>query len=307
MKRINVFFIVLALACGSQGPTAPSTPAQGSTPSAQATPQPPVSPPATPPVATGVTVTGTILDSLSGATVGTFTQAVTSLPAAIAVSAPNYLTRDAWVSTAAPRVDLFPMRGFDLDFYRQLLRNDLQRGADPLEPLRILTQAPSFFVETEGRKGFPKPLVDQLEQLARQLVPELSGGRFQVARWETGPEARPRQNGWIVIEREDTSGICGQAYVGEVAGQIWLSDKSGCRVGNTFAHELGHAFGYWHVTRAGTMMFPRANSDDQSTADAPNEIERHHMRLAYTRARGNRDVDVDTPPPTTRTMAQIVE
>jgi len=232
-------------------------------------------------------------DTISGASIGTFTQVVASLPARISVSAPDYVTREAWVTTTTPRVDLFPQRGFDLAFYRQLLRNDLERGGGALTSLQVLQQAPSFFVETEGANGFPRALVARLEQLARVLVPQLSGGRFQVTRWETGETPRSRQAGWVVIQRLEESNVCGRSFVGSSAGQIRMSDHPGCRLDSTFAHELGHAFGFWHVDRPGTMMFPRAEAADESTTDAPNDIERYHMRLAYTRARGNTDVDAD--------------
>jgi len=41
----------------------------------------------------------------------------------------------------------------------------------------------------------------------------------------------------------------GRAYVGQRAGQIWLNNDSGCRMEATFAHELGHAFGFFHLDR----------------------------------------------------------
>ncbi|MEQ1760501.1 MAG: hypothetical protein ABL986_19490, partial [Vicinamibacterales bacterium] len=198
------------------------------------------------------------------------------LPAQVDVSAPDHVTRTTWVTTTTPRIDLFPLRGFDLDFYRQLARDGLGWSPGPLDSLSVLTQAPSFFVETEGPKGFPRALVDRFERVARQLVPELSGGRFQVTRWETGPAPRPRQTGWIVIERRVENAACGRAFVGEPAGQIWMSDHPGCRVESVFAHDLG-------------------------------EIERHHMRLANARQRGNTDIDVDPQLQPRRTSELVID
>ena len=105
------------------------------------------------------------------------------------------MTRETRASGA---VDLIPEAGFDLDFYRQFARNSYEA---PIQSLRVLTQAPMFYIETEGPKGFPRPTAELLEQLARKLVPILSGGKFQLTRWETGPMPRTPEPGWIMIER----------------------------------------------------------------------------------------------------------
>jgi hypothetical protein len=57
-----------------------------------------------------------------------------------------------------------------------------------------------FYIETEGPKGFPRPTAELLEKLARTLVPILSGGKFQLTRWETGPMPRTPEPGWIMID-----------------------------------------------------------------------------------------------------------
>ena len=228
---------------------------------------------------------------------GPFTSTATAFPAQVTVSAPGYISRQAWVTNANPRVDLFPERDFDLNFYRQLTRNGLDRGTGPLQPLFVLTQAPAFYMEVEGAKGFSVQVARTLEQLARRLVPELTGGRFQVTRWETGPTARARQAGWIVIERRDEQDVCGRALVGAVDGQILLDGDLQCfRIESTFAHELGHALGFFHVDRPGSMMYPYGERPDQSSTDALTSQERHHARLAYLRPRGNMDIDVDRQP-----------
>jgi hypothetical protein len=312
MRAWPIIAVVMTVACSDTPLTGPSSESPGGAvpgvlrDSDEPVPEPTPGP--TPdPTPTTIAIIGTILDTVTGLQVGTFTHTADGLPAKVTVSVPGYIPRDTWVRTATPRIDLFPERGFDLPFYRQLVRNDLERGGDPLYPLVVLPQAPAFYVETEGRKGFPRQSVSRLEELARRLVPQLTGGRFQVTRWETGPTPRERQAGWIVIERLEEAGLCGRAYVGALAGQILMSDHPGCRLDSTFAHELGHAFGFWHVTRFGTMMYPQAESQDQSTTDAPNEIERHHMGLAYARQRGNTDTDVDPPSPVPWVTAALVD
>jgi hypothetical protein len=186
-------------------------------------------------------------------------------------------------------VDLIPEVGFDLQFYRQFARGGMD---GPLQPLRVLGRAPSFYMEVEGSKGLSAQTAAQVELLARRLVPELTGGTLQVVRWETGPTPRPPQEGWIMIERRDEpGGVCGRALVGAVAGQIWLDGNQRCNMAAVFAHELGHALGFWHVDVPGSLMFPRDRASN--IADAPTERERRHAFIAYRRTAGNRDVDVD--------------
>jgi hypothetical protein len=113
-----------------------------------------------------------------------------------------------------------------------------------------------------------------------------------VARWETGPTPRSRQDGWIVIERRDqTGGICGTAFVGASAGQIFLDGSNKCRVDAVLAHEVGHALGFWHVNIEGSLMYPQYR--DSNVNDAPTERERWHAAIAYARSAGNQDIDVD--------------
>jgi hypothetical protein len=279
---------VMLTGCGGSKstPTAPTPPAP--TPTATPTPLP-----------TSVSVAVTILETLTGANLGTMRTDVARLPAQITVSSPGHVTRLAWVTTAAPSVDLIREQGFDLGFYRQLARNGYEAPTQ-LQPLRVLTQAPSFYMEVEGARGLSAATAARVERVARRIVPVMTGGRFQVAVWQTGPSARAPQSGWIMIERKDdlagpdvpaTQVVCGRAVVGQAAGQIWLSGEPRCQWDALFAHEIGHALGFWHVDQPGYLMFPREY--DGSSPDAPSERERHHAAIAYTRASGNRDVDVD--------------
>ena len=271
---------VIAVSCGGS-----------STPSAPLAPTPPVSTP-TLPASSIVTINGTITDTITGATVGPFTQMAASVPVRVIVSAPGYITRETVVRTATPTVDLFAERGFDLAFYRQLVRDDFQKNRGFMEPSWVLEQAPSFYLEVEGAKGVSSQVGQRLEAVARRVVPALTGGRFQVSRWETGPTPRSPQSGWIVIERADLGPrICGQALIGNVAGQIWLHSDNTCNLEATFAHEIGHALGFFHVNLQGSLMFPQIRSSN--IADAPTERERDHATFAYRRPRGSRDIDVD--------------
>jgi len=270
--RIAILAVLITAGCGgdSPAPTAPS-PAPSTTP-----------PPAAPAPAPGFT--GTVTDTISGAPVLGFTATVNGTR--LVVSAPDYLTRDtrAGVNT----VDLIPARGIDLDFYRQIARGSVD-GA--LQPLRVLRDSPSFYMEVEGPSGLPMQTSLLVEQIIRRMVPELTGGVLHVVTFERGPTPRTPENGWIMIEHFDQPGICGQALVGATAGHIWLDGNKQCNMSAVVAHELGHALGFWHVNVAGSLMFPRDRASN--IADAPTEQERRHTAIAYKRVAGNRDIDVD--------------
>jgi hypothetical protein len=275
--------------CGGEVPTAPSPSSTGPSALGAGT-------------STAIILTGTITDTVTGAFVGSFSAQTARLPAQVTVSAMGYVTRQTWVATVTPTVDLIPLRGFDLTFYRQFARYGLD-SPDALTPLWVLPAAPNFYLEVEGKKGLSRQTAAKIEATARRLVPLLTGDRWHVTRWETGPEPRMRQPGWIMIERRDEADACGRAYVGAPDGLIWLNgDSRLCdRIEAVFAHELGHAFGFGHVDRPGAMMSSREDWWLFSAADGPNEIERHHAALAYARPRGNTDIDVDPRTPLTST------
>jgi hypothetical protein len=285
---------LVAAACGG-----------GSTPPAPLAPTPPVSAP-TQPTQSLITISGTITDTITGAIVGPFTQTATSLPVRVSVSAPGYITRETVVRSATPTVDLFPERGFDLAFYRQLVRDDFQRNRGFIEPSWVLEQAPSFYLEVEGAKGVSAQVGQRLEAVARRTVPALTGGRFQVSRWETGPTPRTPEPGWIVIERADLGPeVCGRATIGAVAGQIWLHSDNVCNLDAVFAHEIGHTLGFFHVNLLGSLMYPQIRRSN--VADAPTERERDHANFAYRRPRGNRDIDVDPQTSSVATAAIVID
>jgi hypothetical protein len=158
--------------------------------------------------------------------------------------------------------------------------------------LRVLTQDVSFYVQVEGASGLAAQVAAQLEPVARRVVPDLTGGRLRVVSWETGTAAHDLQPGLIVVERIDEgSDVCGRALIGAPAGHIWLDVNRLCNMNATFAHEIGHALGFSHVTRAGSMML--SDQPFSNLNDAPTELECCHGAVAYSRRRGNRDIDVD--------------
>jgi hypothetical protein len=262
--------LVILFGCGGESSPTRPTPVPTPAPAPTAAPTPTPAP-------TRVILTGTITDTLSGATVGT-------CPA----------------RTVGKRPDRSQPLGSGL---RSAFGSTSE--SPTLWPLRVLTAAPSFYIEVEGAKGLSKEVAADLEPVARRIVPALTGGRFQVVRWETGPTPRPEQAGWIVIERRDEAGVCGRALVGGSAGHIWLdANQQGCSFTAVFAHELGHALGFWHVTTGGSLMYRQQRNSN--LADAPTERERDHAAIAYRRPVGNRDIDVDPDVTSTSSLRTVI-
>jgi hypothetical protein len=281
MRAIARFaFGLTAAVAGCGGGSTPTSPSETPVPVAPVAPVTPVT--AVTPTPSGYT--GRVTNTVTGAPVFGYDATITN--GRLLISAPGYVPRET--RATLNMVDLIPEGDFDLEFYRQLARNSFEGG---MEPLSVLRQAPSFYMEVEGARGLSAAVAAELEAVARRIVPEMTGGLFQVTRWETGPTPRPRQNGWIVIERRDLAGACGSAFVGLTAGQIFLDNDTTCNMQGVMAHEIGHALGFWHVGTEGSMMFPRARASN--IADAPTTKERFHAAIAYKRPTGNQDVDVD--------------
>lgn len=238
-----------------------------------------------------ITVSGQLSDTVSGVSLGTYSETVASLPALVTITRPGYLPRTAAIRSASQAVDLIP-ESFDLGFYRQLARNG-HEAPTALEPLRLLSASPSIYLQTTGLQA---STVAAYEAAARAVVPALTGGRLQVAAWETGDGVRSPQAGWIMVElMNDPALNCGRSLVGMAAGQVWMNTADKChRQGdivntpNLFAHEIGHALGFRHVDDHTALMHSLV------TAAGATHHERAAGAVAYARSSGNRDVDIDS-------------
>ena len=138
---------------------------------------------------------------------------------------------------------------------------------------------------------------DHMRRAIPRLAEQLTGQPYR-GRIEDGIAAR-EQRGWITVrfvtqeeEPDISEGACGRASVGADPGNIWIIRRAR---GNKycaddrvfpelFAHEFGHALGFYHVPDRNAVMASGVyNGIDQFSAR-----EVYHARLAYEVGRWQR-------------------
>jgi len=270
--------------------------------------------PTSPTTTSSLTITGTITSTTTGQPIGQFTHTAASLPAQVTVGAPGFVTRETWITSVEPQVDLFPEDGFDLGFYREFVRNSLvSPGA--LEPLRRHTSSLQVYVRTIDDAGTPVA-ASTLTTIDRSITPALieawSGGRLTLLSREHGEETREGMPGWVTVKWASSlinGESCGRAVVG--GGWMELSrsaSRCGCPgTGETYPrlvrHEMGHVMGFHHTSGSTDVMSGSSSAGCDTTSSLR---ERHHAALAYARPRGNTDVDSDPRTPSAFSTHPIV-
>jgi hypothetical protein len=213
----------------------------------------------------------------------------------------------AVASTSDLALDAISREGFDLDFYRQFVRNALE-SPDALEPLRRWKANPNIYLKTVDEAGAPIDVatLDMVQRTALEVVPAWTSSRYVVGTVERGTGTRAGMSGWITITWSATmidTNHCGRAIV--AAGYVELeAHNPRCKVWpwitspSLVRHELGHAMGYWHTDAPSDVMSATTwMSNDQR----PSARERAHAAIAYARPVGN--IDPDTDPARTITFA----
>lgn len=192
---------------------------------------------------------------------------------------------------------------FDGEFWKDLVYNGFEQP-DSIRRQRskVLDNIPNFYIRLSGPKDTARGCgsrwnpnhITYMRQMIPHLVEQLTGHPYQKT-ISTGCADRNRK-GWVtivpILEQDKGNRRCGVTrVVGEPAGRIWLRTENECYGINdvsfrkTFAHELGHAMGFWHVPRGyGYIM----TSGEPATRTDFTEKEWQHARLAYQRSRDAR-------------------
>jgi hypothetical protein len=237
----------------------------------------------------------------------------------LTVRGDGLLSRVLFVRPGATRtVDADAIRqagGFDLTFYRALVRNGYE-APDTLQPLRRWTRTPSIYLKTidEADEPIDGPTLNVIESTLRDDVPRWTSGSFGVPTIERGTDSREGVPGWITVKfpAGAPTDHCGRAQVARDGGWIELeyhiSATVNCRVNGyviaprTVRHELGHALGFYHTGIAADVMSGITWQRSQGN-DVPTVREIYHAALAYRRPVGN--LDPDTDPSGTVNLAPI--
>jgi hypothetical protein len=226
------------------------------------------------------------------------------------------LTHKSSITMTASRADVaLDLIGtalpFSLDFYRQFARDGFDApSAATVMPITRWTTAPSFYVRTVTEDTGEPVSSAVLEGVHRVLVngvPELTGGQFSAAAYESGAAPRPPAPGWIAVLFYHSFPLfgVGEAVVGRNPGLISVSYDSstdslpgykapgspdcGSAAVEIVEHELVHAMGFYHTDNT---------ADDFHTGPGcpgsgrPARVV-YHAAVMYTRPPGNTDPDND--------------
>ena len=285
--RLLVFGVITACtACGGNTPS-------GGQPTA----------PSQLPVQTMITVDGSITDTLTGAPVGAFSGSTQSFPYLARVDAPGYLSRDVYVTSSTPTVDLIPESA--LTYYRNLVRDGFDHPESvQSKVLRRWSTSPSVYIRTvdDAGKRVDGANLDVVLQ-AMGVIEEVSGGQLTLASYEMGTESREGVRGWITVKwGQPSDDRCGTAQIGVSGGWIELNPGPRCTcstgagvVPRTVRHEFAHALGFFHTGERNDLLsgLPWSCTDRNATLSVR---ERAHLAIAFKRAPGNRDIDADPRP-----------
>lgn len=270
-------------------------------------------------------ITGTVVDTLSGAAVPGATLSFsgaspisvtnggawmlegtgTAANQAVTISASGYVTRETtvrWESGGRNdvRLDLIAERApFTLTFFRQFVRNGFEEP-ESLRAIRRWTRTPNFYVDArdpQNQQPLSSSEVAAIQNAIRQAVPQVTGGQFEAGVIEIATQSRARRADYVnvVFVHEPDADYCGQALVGANPGEITMNydvcrSTCGAFSPETLAHEVGHAMGFWHTGGPGIMHADRVRRCSNLQFS---DEERVHARVAYARAPGNTDTDRD--------------
>jgi len=229
---------------------------------------------------------------------------VTSVTLSVSIAGGGLVTRSTQVSNGNRFLTLDAISqsgGFDLKFYRELVRNGLE-APDALLPIEVWHVAPLVYLQTNDTDGHAvdPTLIDFAESTTGIALSDWTGGKFASLQVTRGTDTREFVSGWITIKWNNQNGVpyCGEAHPGN-GGWINFAERTpGCRCAGQPAvpapvikHELGHMMGFWHTDSPADVMYYQADAGSCNTDISARE--KYHAAIALKRPNGNLDPDVD--------------
>jgi hypothetical protein len=213
---------------------------------------------------------------------------------------PRTVTVAADTSRSVGVIDAISTAGFDLKFYRQLVRNGFETPAN-LQRLRRWTSGPNVYLRTVRDDGasIDSAMLSTTEAAIRDAMVQWSG--LSPGSLVRGTDTRVGHPGWLTIKWPGVVGtdrVCGRADIAVSGGVIELFVPTATICGcdgtarirpRTVRHELGHAMGFWHTDSPTDLMFGTSATCDLQ----PSARERAAAAIAYSRPAGNMDPDTD--------------
>jgi hypothetical protein len=213
---------------------------------------------------------------------------------------PRTVTVAADASRSVGVIDAIRTAGFDLHFYRQLVRNGFETPAS-LQRLRRWTSGPNVYLRTVRDDGasVDSAMLSTTEAAIREAMLQWSG--FSPGSLVRGTDTRVGHPGWLTIKWPGIVGtdrVCGRADIAVSGGVIELFVPTATICGcdgtarirpRTVRHELGHAMGFWHTDSPTDLMYGTSGTCDLQ----PSARERAAAAIAYSRPAGNMDPDID--------------
>ena len=203
----------------------------------------------------------------------------------------------------SPRVTPTPIAVRPVDarfrdrFWQQLVFDQYDDPGRWFGSYVLETTSPNVYIrmsDPTGRRVVSHQQRDHIQRAVPQLVQQLTGRAYR-GRVESGIADRTRR-GWITVrfvtyeeEPEISAGACGLASIGADPGNIWIIRRargrkacvSAAGFAPLFAHEMGHAMGFFHVENRSAVMNPGFGGPSTFAA-----TEQYHARLAYEVGRG---------------------